>query len=366
MCPAPGAMQLESLDLRAVRQANIFCSSPFFLRHALVIISWLKSRGIPVTVWSEKDGPVGPALEALALPEVRLRSWPQLPVSPRVSRPWSLVKTKLSFDRFCKASFQNAKGSLSFYEGDYPEPCLHALIVRCCRQHRVYKYGHGGHDTLPASHVPPPIRFRESLIAFSYGFPVTFFSRQEMPDSQFLPFFDSIRLGVQAIHIEVSDSVIGPMKSPIATIGDRPLLVFLDSAYEEETCVDYADRLGVVLNTLDSLGWQIVAKGHPRLGSSKAMLRRLVPLLDVRLPLELFDLSNVRAVVGLCSSAMLSSASMGIPTYSLEQIIPRSDPQLSKSSIDFLKKAPGWSQSLIHINFPQTHGDLPNPRAFAK
>ena len=341
---------LESVDLRAVRQANVFCSSPFFLRHALVIISWLKSNGVSVTVWSHENGAVGPALEALALQEVRLRSWPQLPVSPRVSRPWTLIKTKLFFDRFYKSAFQNAEESLSFYEEDYPEPCLHALIARCSRNHRVYKYGYSGHDTVPASHVPAPIRLRESLIACAYGFSIAFFSRQGMPDSQNLPFLDSSRWRVQKVECELSEEAISPFRVPIAADPSRPVLLLLESQDEEESCRNYRCDINRLLDLLEAEGWQIFSKGHPRLGSSGAIVERGTPLLDNRIPLELFDLSGVEAVVGLCSSGMFSTSLAGIPTYCVENLFRRHDPARRASSIAFLTTDPGWNPKPIHID----------------
>ncbi len=351
-------MQLESVDLSGVGRANVFCSSPFFLRHALAIISRLKDHDVAVTAWSEKGGAVGPALEALALPGVRLCDWPQLPFVPRVSRPWTLLQTRRFLDRFFKSHFQEDAGTVSFYEGDYPEPCMHAMVARCSRRHRVYRFAYAGHDILPVPRVPAAIRFRESLLAHAHGYPIAFFGRPGLPDSRHLPFLKSSGLGIERVDVDLSEMDFSPVRVPVVTDRSRPLVLLLESREEEDTCHDYARDMNLFLDKLESQGWKVIAKGHPRLGSSRAVADRGVALLDCRIPLELFDLSGIEAVAGLCSSGMFSTAHAGIPTFCMENLFHRRDPERRASSIAFLTTDPSWPPEPPRIDILKDWGEV--------
>lgn len=347
----PSSLRLHSVDLSGIERANIFCSSPFFLRHALTILSWLKSHKIPVRLWSKVGGPVEFVLRTLALPGTELRTWPSPPFSVKLSRPWSLLRVRRYYDKFHATHLSTHKSTISFYEGDYPEPCLHALVSRLSRQQRVYQYAYIGHDTLPSSNIPALVCLRESLLARAYGYPITFFSRQGQPGSKYLPFFKSSRRQIQKVTVELSEEEIAPYRIPLALNLKRPVLLLLESKYEEESYRDYALAINRLLNLLEAEGWQVFTKGHPRLGNSETVIKRRVATLDYRIPLELLDLSQVKAVVGFCSSGMFSTSAAGIPTYCVEKLFQRHDPNYRTWVIDFLTKDPGWNNrsSPIHI-----------------
>lgn len=338
----PSSTRLDSVDLCGVQQANIFCSSPFFLRHALMILSWLKSHKIPVRLWSKVGGPVEFVLRTLALPGTELRTWPSPPFSVKLSRPWSLLRLRRYYDKFHATHLSTHKSTISFYEGDYPEPCLHALVSRLSRQQRVYRYAYFGHDTLPASNIPSLVCLRESLLARAYGYPITFFSRQGQPDSKYLPFFKSSRRQIQKVAVELSEEKIAPYRIPLALNLKRPVLLLLESKYEEESYRDYALAINRLLNLLEAEGWQVFTKGHPRLGNSETVINRRVASLESRIPLELLDLSQVEAVVGFCSSGMFSTSAAGIPTYCVEKLFQRHDPECRAAAIAYLTTDPGW------------------------
>lgn len=355
---------LESLDLAGVRYANIFCSSPFFLRHALVLLANLEKRKVPVTLWSAKGGAVEPALAALGIQGTAIKHWPALTVLPRVSRPWTLLRTSRFFNRFTN-ELVRSQDSMSFYEEDYPEPSLHAIISRFAKHHRVYKFAYPGHDLIPSVKIPPHVLLRETLRAWAFGYPIQFFKRPGSPHSQYLPFFASSRLGVESVAVELDQDAYSPYLQLIQCSGHKPSLLLLESPYEEETCADYTANISILLEKLRNLGWEILVKGHPRLGSSMTINRLALPELDRRFPLEFYDLSTVKAIVGWCSSAMLTSAEIGIPTYSLEHLVPRKDATLMQSSIAFLANAQIGSLDERSIFFPKHFSELPLP-AFKK
>jgi hypothetical protein len=353
------ATALDEIDLAGCQGVDIFCSSPFYVRRALTIAARLRSL-VPVTCWYKSGGPVELFLESLTSRGlVEAGCWMDTPVRYKSSRPWTVygvrkrLAAQLSLGKF---SFC---GHCVFYEGDYPEPSLHSIIAFLSRRNRVYRFADEGHDIYPASRISLKGRIRVLADRLAFGFRAAPRLRYGL-ESRYLNFFDSAFYGALSVSLVPDDCILEPFLYPINAPQKRPVTVLLESKEEEATCHDYHSTLGRLISELEERGWSIVAKGHPRLGNSQALDELGIAKLDQHIPMEMFDLSQVHAVFGLCSSGMVSSALAGIPTFSVEPLFSRIDSTKAAWSMNFLQTHPAWDGGKPRLSFISEWNQLPD------
>jgi hypothetical protein len=353
------ATAFDKVDFAGCRAVDIFCSSPFYVRHALTIASRFRTK-TPVTFWYKSGGPLEQFF--LNLKEQKLLTtgvWPDMLARYRLSRPWSLravrkwLAAPLAGDTFAFS------GHCVFYEGDYTEPSLHSIIAFLSRRNSLYRFADEGHDIHPASFVSLRGRLRLLADRLAFGFRSTPHQRYGQTNS-YLNFFASASYGVRPVSLIPDERSLASFLYPINAPDDRPLLVLLESKDEEAACHDYRSTLGRLIAGLRERGWSIVAKGHPRLGNSQAIADLGVLTLDQEVPLEMYDLSRVGAVLGLCSSGMISSALAGIPTFSVEPLFTRIDSAKTSWSINFLRTHPAWAGGDPTLSFVSQWEQLPD------
>jgi len=353
------ATPFDKVDFAGCRAVDIFCSSPFYVRHALTIASRFGAQ-TPVTFWCKSGGPLEKFF--LKLTERNLLTinvWPDTPARYRLSRPWSLREVRKRFAAPLVGDTFAFSGHCVFYEGDYTEPSVHSIIAFLSRRNPIYRFANEGHDIHPASFVSLRGRLRLFTDRLAFGFRSTPHQRYGQTDS-YLNFFDSASYGVRPVSLSPDKQILAPFLYPINPPHNRPLLVLLESKDEEATCRDYRSTLGRLIAGLEERGWSIVAKGHPRLGNSQAIIELGVATLDQLVPLEMCDLSRVSAVFGLCSSGMISSALAGIPTYSVEPLFSRIDTTQSSWAMNFLRTHPAWGGGEPGLSFVSQWEQLPN------
>jgi hypothetical protein len=350
---------INEMDFAGCRAVDIFCSSPFYVRHALTIAGRFRAQA-PVTFWYKSGGPLEKLLRNLQdRGLLRTDVWPDTPARYRLSRPWSLPRVRKRLAAPLAGDTFSFNGHCVFYEGDYPEPSLHSIIAFLSRRNQAYRFADEGHDMYPASIVNLRGRLRLLTDRLAYGFRSTPHQRFGQIDT-YLNFFDSASYGVRPVSLIPDQQSLTPFLYPINAPDNRPLLVLLESKDEETTCHDYRSTLGRLIADLKQRGWSIVAKGHPRLGNSQAIADLGVPTLEQQVPLEMHDLSRVDAVFGLCSSGMIGPALARIPTYSVEPLFSRIDSAKTSWSINFLKTHPAWEGGEPKLSFVSDWEQLPD------
>jgi hypothetical protein len=350
---------LDKIDLAGCQGVNIFCSSPYYVRHALTIAARFRPLA-PVICWYKSGGPVEHFLQNLnSRGLVETGCWMDTPVRYKSSRPWTLYRVRKELAAQLALGKFSFSGHCVFYEGDYPEPSLHSIIAFLSRRNRVFRFADEGHDIHPASQISFKGRIRLLSDRLAFGFRSTAHERYGQMDS-YLNFFDSPSYGALHTSLVPDDNNLKPFLYPIKAPHQRPVLVLLESKDEEVTCHDYLRTLSRLVGELEERGWSIVAKGHPRLGNSHAIDDLGVPKLDQHIPLEMFDLTRVQAVLGLCSAGMLSSALAGIPTYSVEALFSRIDSTKAAWSVNFLSTHPAWVEEAPRLSFISDWKELPD------
>ena len=321
---------------------------------------------MPVTFLHHEEGPLQHSLSVLNLTPFAVKSWPRVNETLRLSRPWHILQARRAVSAFFKKNLGDVSKHLVFYEGDYQEPFLHAVLAKLALKNQLYRFAYSGHDIVDFPSCSFRQRLQIHMARIAWG--CRFFPKIQpgAANSHCLHFFDSASHRVQALDVPLNSKLLSDYMVPLDDKITSPCLLLLESSEEEAACLDYSTDMNRLLDRLESCGWHIVAKGHPRLGSSQTILKRGIPLLDHQLPLELFDLSRVDAVMGLCSSGMFSSSEAGIPTYSVEKLVRRVDPARQDWAINFLSKDPGWNSRPIRISILEEWRELDQIRPHSK
>jgi hypothetical protein len=352
-------ISLDKISFVGCQGVDIFCSSPFYVRHALTIASRSPTTA-PVTYWYQCGGPLEHLFQLVAArTDMRTKCWQDTPLGYRLSRPGSHYKVRRKLARQLVSGNFSFRGHCVFYEGDYPEPSLHSIIASLSRRNQIYRFADEGHNVRPAANINLRGLLRLMSDRLAFGFRMK--PRVEYGHkNHYLHFFDSSFYGVRPLSLIPDDTSLTPLLIPITAPHRRPLLILLESTREEMTCHQYRRTLERLVAGLEKRGWSIIAKGHPRLGNSQAIDDMGVPKLDQQVPLEMFDLSQVRAVFGLCSSGMISSAVAGIPTFSVEPLFSRIDSTKAAWSMNFLQTHPAWDGGKPRLMFISEWNQLPD------
>ncbi|HWE52231.1 MAG TPA: hypothetical protein VG273_20720 [Bryobacteraceae bacterium] len=222
------------------------------------------------------------------------------------------------------------------------------FLRRLQKDARIFLYDHYHMPEVREKRWIPRLAAKWLILRFVTG--VSFGFCKETLDSG----SDTIwRTTFDAGLLNAREIVISPKWSclPLPPIS-APFVIIMDSN-DEPSPFGYADLMGDLIANLRSRNINIVLKAHPRSGCSPFLSKFNLPELPAGCPIELFDIHDVAAVIGITSLGLAAVAQLGHTAVSLLYLLRFRD----EDSLEFWRE---WMDrhSGGKIRFPKSFSAL--------
>jgi len=141
----------------------------------------------------------------------------------------------------------------------------------------------------------------------------------------------------QDIQVKNSELFAARKKFSKHLSGNEQFILLLDAECNYDGLINSDNS---VIHTLFGLltKFNVLVKGHPRLGLSSFSLNAKFSQIDSYIPVEFIDFSICCCVVGSWSIALANTATMGVKSISLLKLLPYADENLRQARINYLEQ----------------------------
>lgn len=295
----------------------VFVQAPADLAYAITISDDAVRRGANVVLIVVNVRTVYDYLLANPMPGVELFFVPYL-LQPLPRSPWGLLRARRQLGEYFRAAFRGELVSEAWFfctEWDAVTPSFLKRLGAA----RVFLVDHYGMNEPLETRWPLRLfikwAYLRLITGISFGFCKE--TREAGTARVWRTAFDpSLVRAVKATATPTHG------RFPLPAQFRPPIVIFMDANDESSPDITgYPAAATTLLNELRSRQVTVILKSHPRQGASPFLEQFSLPGLTPGCPLELYDLRQVAAVVGINSLGLAAAGKLGCTAISLLYMI---------------------------------------------
>jgi hypothetical protein len=316
-----------------ITKVSIVCTAPFYLQQTIALYEYYTSNNIPCSIYIPGQAYILSALQAIGLADNDLR-FEERHVHIKLKRP-STWRAALSAVRDIIAlHFPPDPKQLVFAMPGMPDWFHYAFFSRIASLHNVVDYSIPStgltHTKIPTFYsriwqLFANIVLRVHTSIYDLGY----------PGYNSLCWFDRQAHGVINIPLGVDSCRIAKYRKSIDVSEHKPLFLLVEDN-DELHYKDYRRRILHFLSQVESLGFKVIIKPHPRTGCSPFLRESHFHILSSELPFQFYSLDHIQVICGFYSGCLHDSVLEGHEAFSLEPAFERMDPTAREWAITLL------------------------------
>ena len=199
---------------------------------------------------------------------------------------------------------------------------------------------------------------RKQLYEWITGCPLSYARLGNSPLYQDLMMIDEDKLGIIRTPGDPDPLIPPQFLYRLPELSPKENVLLLMEGHDEDSYLNYEDRMREILDALRNQGWKVVLKPHPRVGSSPFLKEIVDVIIPDNVPSQFLGKDIFQVVISNISTGMGSFAREGVSAFSLEYLHQRKS-QNDRAYYHSMLLGEDYATDPSHrINFPQSLSDL--------
>jgi hypothetical protein len=337
----------------------INCPAPYYIQHTVCHYEQAKDEGRRVGIIVTDTRPVFGFLQSLNLDLDFLEFFACDPKAILLGTPLHTFQSRIYYQKMCYHFSKRLQDRELWYFGSHnvgPICCLVATAIRLGS--KVVNVGWPANDT--RFHRDPNLRMfvRRQMLQWVTRSKLRYASLGESENYRNLLLIDESKMGIK-LHSGNPEPAI-PQKFFYCVsdfIKSGKTILLLDGR-DEDNYHDYEVRMREIVGHFRTLGWRVVLKPHPRVGSSAFFEEIVDDIVPAFVPAQFLKRTSFHVVISNISAAMGTFANEGIPTISLEFLHARKVLKERDYFVSMLRNPEYFPDPQRQIQFPKSVADL--------